>query len=99
MKLVLTTWGKTWHTWPDPRTAVPLGEPLLIWSLSGDGQADERVIAERDRRFNVSTAKIREERCRELGYEVPHVSLPKSLDQPGRQWTDAGEDRPTRNGP
>ena len=30
-----------------------------------------------------------------IGYEVPQVSFPKSLDQLGRQWTDKGEDKPT----
>lgn len=95
MKAILTTWGKTWHTWPDPRTAVPLGEPILTWALTGDGQADEKVIAARDREFKVSCAKIREQRTKEIGFEVPQVSLPKSLDQVGRQWTDKGEDKPT----
>jgi Protein of unknown function (DUF1264) len=95
MKDVLTTWGKTWHTWPDPRTAVPIGEPLLIWSLTGDGQADERVVAERDRQFNVSTAKIRERRGREIGLAVPQIPLPKTLAELGRQWTATGEDKPT----
>lgn len=96
MKGILTTWGKTWHTWPDPRTAVPLGEPLLIWALTGDGQADEKVIAARDQQFKVSTAEVREHRSKEIGFEVPRVSLPKSVDQVGRQWTDEGEDKPTR---
>lgn len=95
MKEVLTTWGKTWHTWPDPRTAVSIGEPLLIWSLTGDGQADERVVAERDRQFNVSTAKIRERRGREIGLEAPQIPLPKTLAEVGRQWTATGEDKPT----
>ena len=45
---VLTTWGKTWHTWPDPMTAVPMGEPLLMWAVTGDGQVDETVVADRD---------------------------------------------------
>jgi hypothetical protein len=96
MKMILTTWGKTWHTWPDPRTAVPLGEPLLVWSLTGDGQADERVVARRDKLFNVSTAEIRERRRRELGLEVPQIALPKSLDAVGRQWTDDGDDKPSQ---
>jgi hypothetical protein len=95
MKALLHTWGKTWHTWPDPRTPVPLGEPLLIWSFTGDGQANEDVIATRDRQFGVSTAKIRERRVREIGYEVPKVSQPKSLERVGRQWTDDGPDAPT----
>jgi hypothetical protein len=96
MKVLLNTWGKTWHTWPDPKTEVPVGEPLLIWSLMGDGQADEKVVAARDKEFGVSTAKIREQRGKAFGLEVPKVSLPKSLETIGRQWTDDGEDRPTK---
>jgi hypothetical protein len=96
MKHVLTTWGKTWHTWPDPRTDVPLGEPMLVWSLGGDGQVDERLLAERDRRFGVSAAEIRARRVAAIGLEVPCISPPRSLDQVGRQWTDEGADLPTR---
>ena len=95
MKMVMTTWGKTWHTWPDPKTPVPLGEPMLIWALTGDGQADEKVMAERDKQFAVDTAKIRERRGQEIGYEVPQVSAPKSMLQIGRQWTTDGDDKPT----
>jgi hypothetical protein len=96
MKTILTTWGKTWHTWPDPSTAVPVGEPLLIWALTGDGQVDEKVLAARDRQFKVSADKLREERGKEIGFEVPNVSAPKSVDDVGRQWTDRGEDKPAR---
>jgi hypothetical protein len=96
MKAILTTWGKAWHTWPDPKSAVPMGEPILIWSLTGDGQVDEKVAAKRDRDFNVSMAKISEQRCREFGLEPPQVSLPKSMDTLGRQWTDEGEDKPKK---
>jgi hypothetical protein len=95
MKVILNTWGKTWHTWPDPRMPVPLGEPLLIWSLSGDGQADEAVVAARDKQFGVSTARIRERRVQEIGFQVPRVSQPRSMEQIGRQWTDSGPDTPT----
>jgi hypothetical protein len=96
MKALLTTWGKTWHTWPDPKTSIPCGEPLLMWSLGGDGQINEDVLAARDQQFNVSAQKIREHRCNAFGLEVPKVSHPQSIEHPGRQWTDAGEDRPTR---
>jgi Protein of unknown function (DUF1264) len=93
---LLNTWGKTWHTWPDPTTDVPVGEPLLMWSLGGDGQADERILAQRDRQFGVSASELRERRCRDLRLEVPQVSFPQSIDQVGRQWTDLGPDQPTR---
>jgi hypothetical protein len=96
MKVILTTWGKAWHTWPDPKKAVPLGEPLLIWSLTGDGQVDERLLAQRDKEFKVSTAKVRERRGQELGLEAPQMSFPKSMDAVGRQWTNDGDDMPKR---
>lgn len=96
MSMIMTTWGKTWHTWPDPTTPVPLGEPLLIWALTGDGQADDKVIAARDKEFKVETAKVRERRIKQVGLEVPQVSAPKSMDTVGRQWTDSGDDKPTK---
>ncbi len=96
MKVVMKTWGKAWHTWPDPASAVPTGEPMLIWSLMGDGQADEKVIAERDKQFKVDTAAIRAARTKELGLEVPKVSLPSDLNAIGRKWTDQGDDLPTQ---
>jgi hypothetical protein len=91
MKAILTTWGKTIHTWPDPSTEIPMGEPLLMWSLSGDGQDDPKVIAERDRQFKVSVKEIRERRTKLFGLEVPQVEY----GTPGRQWTTTGPDTPT----
>lgn len=96
MKTILTTWGKTWHTWPDPKTPVPMGEPLLIWSLMGDGQADEKVIEARDREFSVKTADVRAKRIKQFGMNPPKVDLPKSMDTIGRQWTNSGEDKPPK---
>jgi hypothetical protein len=96
MKKILTTWGKTWHTWPDPKSAVPIGEPLLIWALTGDGQIDDKLLAERDKKFNVKVQDIREARGKAIGYEVPKVSPPNSMDTIGRQWTDSGDDKPSK---
>jgi len=99
MRQILTTWGKTWHTWPDPATPIPLGEPLLMWALSGDGQADDAVIRQRDRQFNVSVSDIRSRRVADIGYEVPRVPFPTSTDQVGRQWTAEGLDAPMPTSP
>jgi hypothetical protein len=95
MKEVIKMWGKAWHTWPDPETSVPVGEPLLIWSLMGDKQVDEKLLAKRDKDFKVETAKIREARCKAFGVEVPKVSAPKDMNTLGRMWTDDGDDKPT----
>ena len=56
MEYILPTWGKTWHTWPDASTPVPMGEPLLIWSLTADDQVDQKVVTERDRIHSSDTA-------------------------------------------
>lgn len=95
MKVVLNLWGKAWHTWPDPSTAVPIGEPLLIWSLMGDGQVDEKLLATRDKDFKVDTAKIQAVRVKEFGLQPPNVSVPKDMDTIGRKWNDRGEDKAT----
>ena len=95
MKVVIKTWGKAWHTWPDPKSPVPTGEPLLIWSLMGDGQVDEKVLAARDKEFGVDTAKVRATREKEFGLAAPNVSPPKDVNAVGRMWTDTGDDKPT----
>jgi hypothetical protein len=91
---ILRTWGKTWHTWPDPKTAVPLGEPLLMWSTSKDGQLAAEFLAKRDKDFGISTPQIRRRRSG-LG-RVPQIDPPKSIDELGRQWTSDGPDEPGR---
>jgi hypothetical protein len=95
MEVIIETWGKAWHTWPDPATAVPVGAPMLIWSLMGDGQADPKVVAARDAEFKVDTAKIREARVKQFKWKVPNVALPKDENAIGRKWTNEGEDTPT----
>lgn len=96
MKFVLTTWGKTWHTWPDPRTPVPMGEPLLMWSLMADDQVDQQVLSQRDKQFKVLAARLRSVRTKEIGFRPPQVPFPKSVNEIGRQWTAAGEDEPRK---
>lgn len=94
MKKLIPTWGKSFHTWPDPQTKVPMGEPLLMWSLTGDGQIDKKLLASRDRLFDVSTEEIRARRERAFGLPIPQVPQPDNLNFIGRQWNDAGPDTP-----
>jgi hypothetical protein len=97
MRVLLTTWGKTWHTWPDPTTPVPMGEPLLMWSVTGDGQLDPALLASRDKKFNVSSDAIREHR-KSYGFKAPNIPPPASVDAIGRRWTVSGRDEPTTTG-
>jgi hypothetical protein len=96
MKYILTTWGKTWHTWPDPKSPVPMGEPMLMWSLMADDQVDQAVLQQRDREFNVSAKNLRDVRTAEIGFDPPQVPFPRSMDEVGRQWTAEGEDKPKK---
>ena len=91
---LITTWGKTWHTWPDPSTALPMGEPLLMWSATRDGQIPDRELAARDRRLGIATARIR--RRRSVLGPVPQTDPPRSLDDLGRQFTSDGPDVPPK---
>ena len=91
----ITSWGKTWHTWRDPATPLPVGPPLLMWSANGDGQIDSKLIDDRDKDFGISTKEIRERR-KAYGYAVPNIPSPKSIDEVGRRWTRSGPDQPMK---
>lgn len=65
-KVLVKTWGKTWHTWPDPTTSVPLGVPRLMWSAVEAGQVPPKMIQERDRRWGIDTAALKKERSQYL---------------------------------
>ena len=94
MKVVMTLWGKAWHTWPDPSTSVPTGKPLLIWSLMGPGQVDPKLEAKRDAEFKVDTKAISAARVKEFGLDPPNVAVPKDMNAIGRMWTNSGDDKP-----
>jgi hypothetical protein len=55
MEKLISTYGKTWHTWQSERDKVPLGIPELMMAFTADGQAKPSLIAERDRKLRVST--------------------------------------------
>lgn len=63
MEKVANTYGKTWHTWhTDRQLDLPLGIPMLMMGFTQDGQIDETLVSERDRRIGVSTEEKREQR-------------------------------------
>lgn len=92
---LINTWGKTWHTWRDPKTDYPVGEPLLMWSANGDGQIAQSLIDARDKQFGISTAAIRERR-KAWGFPVPNIPPPKNMNELGRRWTTSGPDEPAK---
>lgn len=62
MKKIITTYGKTWHTWDSHRHELPLGIPQLMMAFTADGQIRPEIVDERDRRFGISTANRRRNR-------------------------------------
>ena len=64
MRKLVGTYGKTWHTWhTDLHKQLPLGVPQLMMGFTADGQTDQAMVAARDRRFGVDTAKKKAERA------------------------------------
>jgi hypothetical protein len=52
MKVLIGTYGKTWHTWQvDRGDKLPLGIPQLMMAFTADGQLNSTVAAERDKLY------------------------------------------------
>jgi hypothetical protein len=64
MKDLIGTYGKTWYTWQADRDEqVPLGIPQLMMAFVADGQANPRLLADRDREQGVSSAEKKKDRA------------------------------------
>ena len=55
MAQLISTYGKTWHTWADD-PILPLGAPALMMGFTADGQVRPELVEQRDRTLGVSTA-------------------------------------------
>lgn len=68
MKQLINSYGKTWHTWNtgrhdgSPADALPLGDPMLMWSFNRDGECDEALRMDRDEAMRLDTAGKRAQR-------------------------------------
>jgi hypothetical protein len=83
---LVTTYGKTFHTWQIDRDNFPYGIPQLMMAFTEDGQANGAKIAARDRRLGLSTQKKREARA-----DIP---MPKVM--PGANIWESGQTVQTR---
>lgn len=66
MKVLVKSWGKTWHTWPNPQTKYPVGNPLLMWSATKSGDVPAQMIKKRDERWHIDTEELKLERAQYL---------------------------------
>jgi hypothetical protein len=72
MQKLVGTYGKTWHLWQvDRGDPLPYGPAMLMMALTGDGQADKKLIAEKDR---ITGIKTDERRALREGIPMPTVS-------------------------
>lgn len=62
MKKVISTYGKTWHTWDTMQHELPFGIPALMMGFTADGQMRPELAEKRDRRFGISSAERRQSR-------------------------------------
>lgn len=64
MKKLVSTYGKTWHTWQiDRGDKLPLGLPKLMMGFTADGQGDPKMIEQRDKDLGTDTQKKKEQRA------------------------------------
>ena len=63
MEKMIGASGKTWHTWhTDEQHNLPVGIPHLMMGFTDDGQLAPSLVADRDRRFSISTSERRKSR-------------------------------------
>ncbi|CAH2601455.1 conserved exported protein of unknown function [Rhodovastum atsumiense] len=63
MRDLVTTYGKTWHTWQIDRDGdLPLGIPQLMMGFTADGQLDPKRLEARNQRLDTPQAALRQER-------------------------------------
>ena len=64
MEKLVSTYGKTIHTWhTDQERRLPVGAPMIMMGFTKEGQLHQELLAERDKRFNVSTAEKKKNRA------------------------------------
>ncbi|HEU5483681.1 MAG TPA: OBAP family protein [Microlunatus sp.] len=60
---LVTTYGKTFHHWQYDRDDFPYGIPQLMMGFTADGQLDQTLVEDRDRRFGISSADKKRRRA------------------------------------
>ncbi|SFN72885.1 OBAP family protein [Nitrosospira briensis] len=68
MKQKMNSYGKTWHVWntgseEKPGDNLPLGEPMLGWSFSRDGESAPGLVEKRDSNMRINSAEKRKQRA------------------------------------
>ncbi|HET8701238.1 MAG TPA: DUF1264 domain-containing protein, partial [Nitrococcus sp.] len=69
LKLLMNSYGKTWHTWhsgrhdrPGQGDPLPLGAPQLMWSFNRDSESDPALERNRAQTLDIDTVHKRQSR-------------------------------------
>jgi hypothetical protein len=63
MEKLVSTYGKIIHTWhTDQNRTLPVGSPMIMMGFTKEGQLRPELLAERDKRFGVSSAEKKKNR-------------------------------------
>jgi hypothetical protein len=83
-KKSISTYGKTWHTWDEGRSAkVPLGRPELMMSFTEYGVLRPELVRSRDQSLGLDTSKLRERRAQAIT-DIPKVASGADAGENGR---------------
>ncbi|MCE7063325.1 OBAP family protein [Dyadobacter sp. CY343] len=64
MEKLVSTYGKTIHTWhTDQERTLPVGSPMVMMGFTKEGQLKKELLDDRDKRFDISTEKIKKSRA------------------------------------
>jgi hypothetical protein len=82
MRDLVTTYGKTWHTWQIDRDPnLPIGIPQLMMGFTRDGQINQKMLTDRDKVFGSSTEARRKNRD---DIPMPEVAVGANAWQAGK---------------
>jgi len=77
MKKLITTYGKTYHTWQvDVDKALPLGPARLMMALTKDGMVSPSLVAKKDELTGIQTGQRRHSR-----EDIPAPAIDKGADR------------------
>ena len=92
-KDLITTYGKTFHTWQYDVDDFPYGIPQLMMGFTDDGQVDPALVRRRDSDVGVSTDRTRRKRSR---IRVPKVLAGANAWESGRSVQTALKEQDVR---
>jgi hypothetical protein len=83
MEQLVTTYGKTIHTWhTDQERVLPIGAPMIMMGFTKEGQLKESLLRDRDKRLKVNSDSLRRQR---LDIPIPAIDPMANAWEKGKQ--------------